>query len=49
MTDPSVQLHRRGLTELVREKPELGPVDLVAVTPQRSGGRRDGTPPVTTR
>lgn len=42
MTDPTEQLVRRGLAELVRNKPELGPVDMEAVVAPRSGGRRVG-------
>lgn len=40
MTDPTEQTVRRGLAELVRDKPALGPVDLEALTAARS--RRSG-------
>ncbi len=43
MTDPIEQLVRRGLTELVRDKPPLGPIDLEAVTAARSR-RGTGSP-----
>ena len=39
MTDPTEQVFRRGLAELVRDKPALGAIDLEAVTTARSGGR----------
>lgn len=43
MNDPTEQMLRRGLAELVRDKPTLGPIDLEAVT--RSGqGRRSVDP-----
>lgn len=52
MNDPTEQIIRRGLAELIRDKPALGPVDLEAVTatPPPRGSRGSGDPnPVATR